>query len=72
MNEVVNKLFISRSIPEIYLIQLGFTCSACGTFTKNKERIQKSRETEGSRYMYQNELDKACFQHACVIEILKI
>ena len=52
-------------MPEIHLIQHGFTCSACGTFTKNKERIQKSRETEGSRYLYQNELDKACFQHAC-------
>ena len=37
--------------------------SACGPFTKNKERIQKFKETEESRYIYQNELDKACFQH---------
>ena len=32
--------------------------------TKNKERIQKFKETGDSRYIYQNELDKACFQHA--------
>ena len=30
---------------------------------KNKERIQKFKEREDSRYIYQNELDKACFQH---------
>ena len=30
---------------------------------KNKERIQKFKETGDSRYVYQNELDKACFQH---------
>ena len=35
----------------------------CGPFTKNKERIQKFKETGDSRYIYQNELDKACFQH---------
>ena len=32
--------------------------SACGLFTKNKERIQKFKETGDSRYIYQNELDK--------------
>ena len=41
----------------------GFTNSACGQFKKNTERIQKFKETEYSRYIYQNELDKACFQH---------
>ena len=30
---------------------------------KNKERIQKFRETEESKYIYQNKPDKACFQH---------
>ena len=29
---------------------------------KNKERINKIKETRDSRYIYQNELDKACFQ----------
>ena len=30
---------------------------------KNKERIQKFKQTGDSRYIYRNELDKACFQH---------
>ena len=30
---------------------------------KNKERIQKFKETGDSQYFYQNELDKDCFQH---------
>ena len=33
------------------------------TIYKNKERIQKFKETGDSRYIYQNELDKTCFQH---------
>ena len=37
--------------------------SARGSFTKNKERIQKFKEVRYSRYIYQNELEKACFQH---------
>ena len=40
----------------------GFTYSACGSFTKNKERIQK-KETGDTNYIYKNELDKVCFQH---------
>ena len=43
--------------------QLEFTYSACGTFTKNKERIQTFKKTGDAQYIYQNELDKACFQH---------
>ena len=49
-------------MPEMHLRQPGFTYSACGLFTKNKEKIQKFKETGDSRYIYQNELDKACFQ----------
>ena len=41
----------------------GFTYSACGPFTKNKKRIEKFKETGDSRYIYQNNLDKVCFQH---------
>ena len=48
---------------EMYLRHPEFTYSAFGLFTKNKERIQKSKETEDSRYIYPNKLDKACFQH---------
>ena len=44
----------------------GFTYSACGPFTKNKERIQKFKEAGDTSYIYKNELDKACFQHDMV------
>ena len=47
----------------MYLKQSGFTYSACGLFTKNKERIQKFKETGDTSYIYKNELDKTCFQH---------
>ena len=43
-----------------------------GPFTKNSERIQKSKETEDSRYIYQNELDKACFEHDMAYGYFKI
>ena len=65
MNEVVKKILLAGDefIPEITLKKPGFTYSACGPFTKNKERIQKINESGDSRYIYRNELDKACFQH---------
>ena len=50
-------------MPEMHLKQTGFTYSACGPFTKNKERIQRFKETGDLRHIYQNELDKVCFQH---------
>ena len=50
-------------MPEMYLKQSGFTYSPCGLFTKNKERIQKFKETGDTSYIYKNELDKTCFQH---------
>ena len=64
MNEIVNKILLAgdKFMPEMHLKQPGFTC-ACGPFTKNKERIQKFKETEDTNYIYKNELDKACFQH---------
>ena len=48
---------------EMHLKQPGFTYSACGSFTKNKEIIKKFKETGDTGYIYKNELDKACFQH---------
>ena len=47
----------------MHLIKTAFTYNACGPFTKNKERINKFKETEDSRYSHQNEPDKVCFQH---------
>ena len=53
-------------MPEMHLKQPGFTYSACGPFTKNKERIQKFKETGDTSYIYKNKLDKASFQHDMV------
>ena len=49
-------------MPEKHLKQLGFTCSACGPFTKNKERMENFMQTGNTDFIYKNELDKACFQ----------
>ena len=50
-------------MPEMHSKQLGFTYSACGPFTKNKEKIEKFMQTGNTDLIYKNELDKACFQH---------
>ena len=57
MNELLAE---DKSISKMHLRQ---PAAPCRPFTKNKDRIQKFRETADSRYIYQNELDKACFQH---------
>ena len=68
MNEIVNKFLLAGDnfVPEMHLKQPVFTYNACGPFTKNKERIQKLKETGDIGYIYKNELDKACFQHDMV------
>ena len=65
MNRIVNKFLLAcdKFMPEMNLKQPGFTYSAFGPFTKNKERIQKFKQTGDTNYTYKNELDKACFQH---------
>ena len=50
-------------MPEMHLRQPVFTYSACGPFTKTKERVQKFMQTGNTDFIYKNELDKACFQH---------
>ena len=58
-------------MPEMHSKQPGFIYIACGPFTKNKERMQKFKETGVLRYIYRNELDKACFQHDMLYGDLK-
>ena len=58
-------------MPKMHLKQLGFTYSACGPFTKNKERIQTFKETGDTIYIYKNDIDKACFQHDMAYEDFK-
>ena len=54
MNKIVNKLLLAgdKFMPEMHLRQPGFWYSACGSFTKNKDRIRKLKETGDSRYVY--------------------
>ena len=65
MNKIVNKFLLvgDKFMPELHLKQPGFTYSACGPFTKNKEIIEKFMQTVNTDFIYRNELDKACFQH---------
>ena len=62
MNNVINK-FLLAGDKFMHLKQLQFVYSACGPFTRDKERIKKFKQTGDTRYIYRNELDKACFQH---------
>ena len=45
-------------MPEMHLKQSGFTKTK-----KNKERIEKFMQTRNTNFIYENELDKAYFQH---------
>ena len=65
MNNVINKCLLvgDKCIPEMHLRQPQFVYSACGPFTRHKERIKEFKRTGDTRYIYRNELDKACFQH---------
>ena len=68
MNQIVNKVLLAgyKFMPEMHLKQPGFTYGACGPFTKNRERIQKFKETGDTSCIYKIKLDKACFQRDMV------
>ena len=59
MNEIVNNFLLAgnKFMPDMHLKQptsldkSGFTYSACGSFTKNKERIQKFMQTGYTNYI---------------------
>ena len=65
MNEIVSKFLLAgdKFMPEMHLKKPAFAYSACGPFTKNKERIEKAMQTGNTDFIYKNELDRACFQH---------
>ena len=62
MKKTVSKFLLAgdKFMPEMHLKQAGFTYSAYGPFTKNKERVQKFKETRDTKYIYRDELDKPC------------
>ena len=66
MNEYkMNKLLLAgdKLILEMQLRESWVIFSACGSFTKNKERIKIFKEIRDSRHIYENQIDKICFQH---------
>ena len=65
MNNMINKFLLAddKFMAKMHLNQPQFVYSACGPFTTHKERIKKFKQTGDTRYIYRNELDKACFQH---------
>ena len=73
MNDIINNFLLAgnKFMPEMHLRQHGFTYSACGPFTKNKERIRKFKVTGNSRYIYKIELDKTCFHYDMAYGVFK-
>ena len=65
MNEIINKFLLAgdKFMQEMHLKQPGFTCNACGLFTRIKERIEKFMQTGNTNFVYKNELDKVYFQY---------
>ena len=70
MNDIINKCLLlgDKFMPEMHLRQPGFTYSACGPFTKKKERNEKFMQSGNPDFILKNELDKACFQHDMVYD----
>ena len=64
MNNIINQFLLTgdKFMPEMHLRQPQFVYSACGTFTRHKERIKKFKQTGDTCYNYRNELNKAWFQ----------
>ena len=65
MNKIVNKFLLagSKFLPELHLMQPGFTYSTCGPLTNHRERIKNFKETGDLNYVYKNDSDKTCFAH---------
>ena len=74
INEVVNRLLLvgDTFMPEIHLKQPGFTYSACGLFTKNKERIQNLKKREILTIFTKTNLIRLVFNIIWPMGILKI
>ena len=65
MNNIINKFLLAgdKFMLEMHLREPQFVYSACGPFTRHKERIKEFKRTGDTRLLYRNELDKAYFKH---------
>ena len=63
LRDIVNEFLLvgEKFMAQMHLKQPVFTNSACGPFTKNKERIEKFMQTGNTNFICKNKLDKACF-----------
>ena len=73
MNEVINKYLLvgDKLMTEMHLKKPGFTYSACGPFTKNKERIEQFMQTGNTDFIYKMNLIKLVFNILWLMENLK-
>ena len=76
MNNIINKFLLAGDnfTPEMHLRQPQFTYSACGPFTKHKQRIQKFKETGDTNYIYKMNyirLVLLMMQHILIVKILQ-
>ena len=72
MNAIVNKFLLARDkfMPEMYL---RFTYSACGAFTKDKEKMKKkAKKQEIQNIFIRMNQRKLIFNMIWLMEILKI
>ena len=74
MKKIINKFLLAgdKFMPEMHLKQPGFTYSACGPFTKNKERIRKLKKQEIQITFTKMNLIRHVFNMTLLMEILKI
>ena len=65
-NSIINQFLLAddKFMPELHLVDpVVKKYSPCGPFTRHPQRIQDFLNTGKSSYIYQNDLDQACFQH---------
>ena len=74
MNKIINKFLLAgdKFMPEMHLRQPGFAYSACGPFTKNKESIQKFKETGNKAIFVKMNFIRLVFNMIWLMDILKI
>ena len=65
-NSIINKFLLAgdKFMLGLHLVDpIVKKYSACGPFTKHTQRIQDFLNTGKLSYIYNNDLDKACFQN---------
>ena len=74
MNNIINKFLLAadKFMPEMHLRQPRFVYSACGPFTRHKERIKEFKRTGDTRYIIEMNSIKLVFNTILLMRIIKI